>query len=112
MNGWSLHPKLKKPLGLRLFEELILRSWWVYGFILLCFIAFKPILRHLEKEKERLLNSLTELETSKNELVQLQQNLKLELESQKDPYWVEMILKKELGLVSEGQTKIRFVNPG
>ncbi len=76
---WSTHKKTKKPLGARLIEEIFLRSWWVYAFLLICFLTFKPILAHLDKEHHRLLNSLTELENSKNELVKIQYSLQLQL---------------------------------
>lgn len=103
--------RAQKPLGARLIEELIVRSWWVFAFFILSFCCFKPIFKHLSDEEARLLNVLGQLESKKLALSEAQEHLKLQLESQKDPLWVEMILKKELGLVSEGQTKVRFINP-
>lgn len=37
-----------------------------------------------------------------------QQELILQIESQTDPAWVEMVLKRNLGLVPEGQVKVYF----
>lgn len=101
----------KKKVRRAFFIEELLRSWWVLAFILLCSLAFKPILKHLDDQQQVLLSSLNDLHTQKNFLVEQKNTLKLQIQSQKDPLWIEMLLKNELGLVSEGQKKVRFQNP-
>lgn len=37
-----------------------------------------------------------------------QEDLKLQIDSQSDPAWIEMTLMKQLGVVPEGQMKVYF----
>ncbi|MCH9634757.1 MAG: hypothetical protein S4CHLAM7_15180 [Chlamydiae bacterium] len=98
-------------IGAKLFEELVVRSWWVLAFIILNFCVFKPILNHLESGESKLRMSLTQLQSKKYLALENKHRLELEIESLEDPLWVEMVLKQELGLVSEGQTKVHFTTP-
>lgn len=52
-----------------------------------------------------------DLEKQKKEALKLQQQLILEINSQSDPAWVELVLIKVLGLLPEGQTKVYFNKP-
>ncbi len=64
------------------------------------------------REKGRALGEMTaqlhELEKSKQEALTVQKDLLLQIESEKDPAWVEMVLKRNLGMVREGQVKVYF----
>lgn len=56
----------------------------------------------------RLLEQTTRLEEDKLRAMQLQAALEVEIASQKDPIWVEMMLIKKLGVVPEGCIKVKF----
>lgn len=64
------------------------------------------------REKGQALGEMTaqlhDLEKSKQEAVAVQKDLLLQIESEKDPAWVEMVLKRNLGMVREGQVKVYF----
>ena len=57
---------------------------------------------------EEMLTRLHSLEKEKAIAMAEQQELILQIESQADPAWVEMVLKRNLGLVPEGQVKVYF----
>ncbi len=69
-----------------------------YGML---FYKKNALAKVFEKKKE-------ELVQKKEMLLQKQQQLYLEQQSEKDPAWIEMVLKQELGLVPQGQTKVYF----
>ncbi len=104
----SIHTR-DKPLIAKLVDELFVRSWWVIVFVALNFCIFNPILKHLDSGENKLRASLSNLQLEKHASLNQKHHLELQLDSQGDPFWVEMILKKELGLVSEGQTKVYFI---
>jgi hypothetical protein len=98
----------------RTFEQLILQSWWVILFALICYMLFERGLQSQNIEYSRLENLRSELEKQKKSAMALQQRLLLEINSQSDPAWVELVLMKGLGLLKEGQTKVYFdksINP-
>ncbi len=51
---------------------------------------------------------LKELEKEKDEALKMQADLQLQIQSQSDPAWVEMVLKRNLGMVGEGEVKVYF----
>src|SRR5690349_17610673 len=92
----------------RLFEELILKSWWLILFLFLSTFAYEQASIHKQNEKTRL---LTELESIKKSILVAQaeqDELLLQIESRDDSRWIEMVLMKRLGLVPEGAIKIHF----
>jgi hypothetical protein len=101
------HPK--RSFVQRLFQELLLKSWWVFAFILLNFCIFDKTFKHLDQGEAKLHTFLAQLQQVKEEFLKRQGQMELEIESQKDPRWIELLLKKELGLVSEGQMKVQFL---
>lgn len=91
------------------FVELsIIRFWWVIFFCLLCSIFYEQGYNRIESDYSKLKEQLIKLEVEKEKALALQENLLLQLESQSDPAWVEMLLMKGLGVVPEGQTKVFF----
>lgn len=93
----------------KLFEQIILKSWWVILFFLLCYFAYDQAMHHRTREKVRLEKKLYELKTQKEEALRLQEELKLQIASQEDDNFIELVLMRRLGLVPEGQTKVHFV---
>lgn len=92
----------------RLIEELVIKSWWVYAFILLNIIGFSFGFKQLDAKAHELSVSITMMQNAKLLQEKRQEDLFFKLKSLEDPKSVEMILKKELGMVPEGQKKIYF----
>jgi len=82
-------------------------SW----FILLLFCFFTLFLTARQKQKQecaKLDNTLKNLQEKKAKIIEKHTVLLLQINSQNDPRWTELMLMKELGLVPEGQVKIYF----
>ena len=83
-------------------------NWWVVLFVTLCVVSFT----HSWKKKRSLYDSLydryLELLAVKEAALREQQELTMQINSQSDPAWVELVLMRCLGLVPEGQKKILF----
>jgi hypothetical protein len=56
----------------------------------------------------QLKDKMIELEALKREAIFQRDDLLLQIESQNDPEWIEMVLKTRLGVVPEGQKKVYF----
>ena len=102
--------RLKKNF-LRLYthlEALCLRSWWVFLFGFFCLTVHE---RHAIDQREKrgaLEQRLQALELEKSETLRLNEELKNQIASQKDPDYRELILMKVLGVAPEGMQKICF----
>lgn len=93
----------KKPLA-----QTVRESWWVFLFlgVTACFYFYGMHEKNLAyRELER---RHAELEKEKALALEQQEELLLQINSQSDPQWIEMILKKDLGVVPEGQVKVYF----
>lgn len=53
-------------------------------------------------------DKIKELETLKSSFLEEKEDLLLQLSSRDDKDWIEMVLKKRLGVVPEGQMKVYF----
>lgn len=93
----------------RLFEELVLKSWWTILFFLIALFAYDQAAKRREREEQTLRDKLQQLVIAKEEALSLQEELKREIASQGDESWIELVLMQKLGLVPEGQTKVHFV---
>ncbi len=98
---------LNTPL-LKNLEFLLLRNWWIILFSLSCLIAYEQGVYTYRDQTEYLTSRLNELESRRKELLAEQQNLRLQINSQSDPSWIELTLMKVLGVVPEGQKKVYF----
>lgn len=86
------------------------KEWkWVLLFLFISMILLENSLFRLNQEKISLENHLTRLNAAVFEAEQLQDELTLQINSQSDPAWIELVLKKELGLVKENETKVLFL---
>jgi hypothetical protein len=99
----SIHENHKIPK-----RSLIARNWWVIVFVgISCFIYSQS----MQKKKAALFeleSRFQALEQEKQLLVEQQEELMLQVQSQSDPAWIEMTLMKGLGLVPDGQRKVYF----
>jgi hypothetical protein len=88
------------------------RSWYIYLFLLSLYLIGAPTIKSKNNEVAKLSNVVKTLEHQKAITLALKENLIQEIESQKDPQWVEKILIKKLGVVPQGQLKVRFKKEG
>lgn len=92
----------------KLIRTIFIESWWVLAFLLLCIILYEQGLKQRDSLYQQLTQKKIELELEKLQLLQKQQNLQLQINSQADLAWIELTLMKGLGLVPEGQQKVYF----
>lgn len=92
----------------RLFEEVVLKSWWVILFVFLAVFAYEQASLDREKEKKTLLLEVQNLQESIKAAEIREKELELQAKSQEESQWIEMVLMKGLGLVPEGAIKIHF----
>ena len=97
-----------KDIMNRALEQFFLESWWVILFGLICYMLFEQGMKTRDHEYAKLQEHYADLEKQKKEVVTLQRKLLLEINSQSDPAWIELMLMKGLGLVPEGQIKVFF----
>lgn len=94
--------------------KLILRKnvFFQYGWVILCMLCCCCMYVHAMNKKKQVVGELQvqmyALQSEKQLLLEEKKDLKLQINSQKDPAWIELILMKGLGLVPEGQLKVYF----
>lgn len=89
-------------------KEFPFSSYWVIAlFLFLAFFAWQRIenKRAMIRELEQTLKSVR---ADIQEMMYEKEDLLLQIQSQNDPKWIELILMRRLGLVPEGQSKIYF----
>ena len=86
------------------------RSWWVIVFVAFCSALYLHSMRQKEISYQEMVSRLQILQHEKNLALLQQEELLLQIQSQSDPAWVELVLKRNLGMVPEGQTKVYFQN--
>lgn len=89
-------------------ETLCLRSWWVFLFGFLCLTVHERQAIGQREKKRELERRLEALEFEKSKTLLLNEELKLQIASQNDPDYRELILMKVLGVVPEGTRKVCF----
>ena len=102
---------MKKTIELSTFRHILLEiqySWWVVLIILFCYLSFRqPLIkkaleiRQLQLQRDSYLQQQSDLDEENRYLI-------LEISSQNDFDYIELTLKKVLGLVSEGEIKVFF----
>jgi hypothetical protein len=84
------------------------RNWWVLVFAAVCAVFYLHAMRQKDFSYQEMAFRLRSLEKEKAAAIVQQEELLLQIQSQSDPAWVEMVLKRNLGMVPEGQTKVYF----
>jgi hypothetical protein len=82
---------------------------WVCLFLLCTAITLERALKHVQEEYQILDERWVKLKEQKEAAQSKQEQLKRNINSQSDPAWIELVLKRELGLTPEGQTKVLFI---
>ena len=88
-------------------------TWWREWWWAVCFcLAATSVYFHFINEKKGAIAQLSSrLETMNKEKIlclQERDSLRLQIDSQSDPSWIEMILMRDLGVVPEGWLKVHF----
>ena len=84
-------------------------NWaWVFLFILTVSIAYAKAYSRRQENYEFFSSRLEVMKGKKKEALRVNTALTKRVNSQSDPEWIELTLKRGLGLVPEGQTKIHF----
>lgn len=93
-------------------ENRLLEAFHRYGWLLLFGIVCFSFYSHGMRKKSKLCSELREkivhLESLKSLVKSEQEHLALQIHSQSDPEWIELVLKQRLGVVPEGQMKVYF----
>lgn len=97
----------KETSKYKLIKELK-ASWWVLMFIVFTYMLALKTSHDKEMKIAELKQQLDTLNQGKSLALMTKERLFSEIDSQKDPLWVEMILMKKLGVMPEGYTKVRF----
>lgn len=83
-------------------------SGWVLSLAVGCFAFYGEAMYKKSRTCADLKDKVQKVEALKNLLLEEQEELSLELSSRSDDAWLEMVLKKRLGVVPEGQMKVYF----
>lgn len=97
-----------KKKSIYFIHEFLFRSWWVFGFAIVCYMLYEQGMRKREMEYNKHYGRVSSLKNDICTAAAVQEDLLLRINSQSDPAWVELTLKRGLGLVSEEQTKVWF----
>ena len=113
MDSLSLLLKLTKSISnmtrlQKILHIVFIQSWWVVAFVLVCTIIYEQGLKERDLLYQQLTQKLMTLQQEKQDALQQQQNLQLQINSQSDLAWIELTLMKGLGLVPDGQQKVYF----
>jgi hypothetical protein len=107
-NDKEKHPRGARNSSGRGRKGIVRQLWWVVLFISICSLVYS----HAANKKDEIIASLDEhlgqLTIEKAGLLQENQDLLLQINSQSDPAWIQLTLMKGLGLVPEGQKKVYF----
>lgn len=90
-------------------ERFFWSFWWVCLVMITSLVVLEQGLKSLKENHAQLHQQLALMMKERDKALALRDNLKLQINSQSDPAWVELTLKKELGLVPEGHTKVLFI---
>lgn len=91
-----------------LWQQFVLRGGVTLTVLAIGAVVYAVSMNHKNKALHQMQEKLTLLEQEKAAALALQEELLLQIRSQSDPAWVEMLLKQHLGVVREGQEKVCF----
>lgn len=91
-----------------IFDQCIIKSWWVILFSLLCLFLYDGAIKNRALEESKLLKKKQTVLDLQNRAQAMQESWLAQIESQEDPEWIELVLMQRLGLVPEGAIKVLF----
>lgn len=71
-------------------------------------MLYEQMVKKRDQDYEKLFQHLVELQTEKIQAIKIQEELNLQMNSESDPAWIELVLIRELGLAPEEYKKIFF----
>ncbi|GEM_PF-869060 len=89
-------------------KNALYQNGWVALFIAACVFIYLNSGGKKNEVIATLESHLKHLQMEKTLLLQENEDLLLQVNSQSDPAWIQLTLKKGLGLVPEGQQKVYF----
>ena len=89
-------------------SALLQDYWWVFLFVAICFSVYIHATCKKRETIQGLETYLYSLKSEKQRVLEEKEELMLNIDSQKDPAWIELTLMKGLGLVPEGTIKVYF----
>jgi hypothetical protein len=84
------------------------RWWWVVSFCLLTASVYLHFINEKKNQIDQLSSRLSSMKSERTLASQERESLRLQIHSQSDPSWIEMILMRDLGVVPEGWIKVHF----
>ena len=82
--------------------------WWVVLFSFGSLGLYANAVKGKLDEVHLLMNRIEIINQEKNAALAYGEDLELQIRSQEDPSWVEMLLMRDLGVVPEGWLKVHF----
>jgi len=102
------HSLRAKTCSKRASKGALQKNWWVLLFIAACSVVYFNSVGKKNEVVASLDQRLEVLHAEKSSLLQAKEDLLLQIHSQSDPAWIQLMLMKGLGLVPEGQLKVYF----
>ncbi len=82
--------------------------WWVVCVCLTAICVYFHFINGKKAQVAELTGRFEEVQGQKMLALQERERFRLQIESQSDPSWIEMILMRDLGVVPEGWLKVHF----
>ncbi len=101
-------PNLKDPRKASSLVEIFRANWWMVTFLSILAVFSWQSMRKKQLIAGELRERLDAVMDEKRLAIQERDDLILQIRSQDDPQWVELVLMRRLGLVPEGQVKVYF----
>jgi Tfp pilus assembly protein PilN len=89
-------------------EKILYQHWWFFLILFLFFVVYRVAIKKKQDEISFLTSRIQELQVQKEQKTQQKEDLISRIEAQNDPAWIEQVLKKEIGVVPDGQMKVHF----
>ncbi len=88
--------------------EMIISWWWVALFVLSAYLIYSQAMKSKMESLTQLHERVMQLRGAKEAALVENEELEMKIYSQSDPLWIELTLRKGLGLAGEGQVKVHF----
>jgi hypothetical protein len=108
MRGFEKGKNIQKKKQAAFLFRLDNLTFWLFLISSGCFFLYCTAMHKKSKFLQELKDIIWELEQEKRVSLEEREDLVLQINSRGDDAWIEMTLKKRLGMVPEGQMKVYF----